>query len=494
MNPAAHLRMSRLWRRAGGKATVWMPATVAILGLLSIAMLVWTDQISQRQRMHFALANTLTDLRINVASAYLSLEEAILRSEAGHDIESTWSQLREATRLSEVLLSGGQSDDGVILAAPRDVAFRRHVEEIARRLSDCAALAHERYESVQAGRLDPTIESRMAAAFGDLQRSAAVLETVVDGNEASDYAEARRLFLGIFLAWSAIVVASTTGLLQRERRRRYAEDALQAARNDLEIKVAERTTELRRLNVELGIELGERKKTEAALKESEEQLRQLSARLLAAQEAERRRIATELHDALGHSLVVMKLRLGRMAKEWRNDPAVADEGWKSLSQFIDQVIEDVRRLSRDLRPSVLEDLGLSAALRWLANNCDRNGRTRVESSIIDLHHLVSRDAEVVLYRIIQEALTNAEKHAAATRVSLTVERREDRLAFVVEDDGRGFDVREAIVRTASARGLGLATMQERARMVRGSLSVWSEHGKGTRITLGLPVRNGERVS
>jgi two-component system sensor histidine kinase UhpB len=97
----------------------------------------------------------------------------------------------------------------------------------------------------------------------------------------------------------------------------------------------------------------------------------------------------------------------------------------------------------------------------------------------------------VVYRIVQQALTNAARHSEAPHISLTVKRQGDLLSFVVSDDGHGFDVSDVLLADATRRGLGLATMQERALMVGGSLGVWSEVGKGTRITLGVPVEKGE---
>jgi signal transduction histidine kinase len=289
--------------------------------------------------------------------------------------------------------------------------------------------------------------------------------------------------IGIFVAWSIVVAASMAGLWQRERRRREAEDALQRTNDALERKVAERTRDL-------SLELSEHRKTEAALRESEGQLRRLSAMLLTAQEAERRRIATELHDELGHALVVMKLRLGVLRKALKESQTEARNDCQYLAQSIDQLIEDIRRLTRDLRPTVLEDLGLAGALRWLAGNCGKGGQLNVTSSVIDVDPLIAPDAQIVLYRIIQEALTNAGKHAQAQQVSLSVDRHGDRLAFVVEDDGKGFDPAELFARSACDRGLGLATMEERARMLGGSLSISSGAGKGTRITVHVPMLSG----
>ena len=474
----------------------WMPAIVCVLGVLSVATLIWIDQISQRQRMHFGFANALMNLRRRAAMSHLWLEESIAGGKNGNALERAWSDLREATRLSEILLNGGESEHGLIVPPLKDPDLRKRAEDLGRLLSEWDMNARERYGRPEAGREGSVLENRSDEIFDDLQRRAEELETFVKEEHASDYANSRRLTFGIILAWSSILVASTTGLWHRERRRRHAEEALLSAKDEFEMRVAERTGELRGLNEQLDLELDKRKRTEEALRESEGQIRDLSARLLTALETERRRIGIELHDEMGHALVVAKLRLGLIEKELTEDRSAASEMCKNLSQFIDQVIEDVRRLSRDLRPSVLEDLGLSAALRWLVNGCISNAQTNVEFGIIDVDPLVSRNAQVVIYRIIQEALTNVRKHAQAKRVSVHVERHGDRLSFVVEDDGRGFDVQEAVMdvqeavmKDASERGFGLAVMQERARMLGGSLSVWSEAGKGSRITLDVPVQN-----
>ena len=150
----------------------------------------------------------------------------------------------------------------------------------------------------------------------------------------------------------------------------------------------------------------------------------------------------------------------------------------------------MRRLARDLRPSVLEELGLSAALRWLADNCGREGHP-VAAAIADIDSSVPRDAQVIVYRIVQQALTNAARHSDANEVSLRVTRERDRIRFVVEDDGQGFDMSQVVAVGPAHGGLGLATMQERASMVGGSLEVWSAPGKGTRVTLGVPVPQQE---
>jgi len=240
-------------------------------------------------------------------------------------------------------------------------------------------------------------------------------------------------------------------------------------------------------------DITERKKAKDALRESEKQLRLLSSQLLTAQETERRRISRELHDDLGGTLAVLKLRSSFIEKNLQKDQAELREEFKQNLEHIDQLIDNVDRLSRDLSPSILDDFGFTPALRRLIDNFIKNYHVKAASDIVDVDHLFPRDSQIMVYRIFQEALTNIGKHAQAKNVSVKVRKDDRRISFSVEDDGKGFDVKLAAMTEASERGLGLATMDERARMLGGSLDLRSEEGKGTRITLSIPVKKGESL-
>jgi PAS domain S-box-containing protein len=216
------------------------------------------------------------------------------------------------------------------------------------------------------------------------------------------------------------------------------------------------------------------KRTEEALRESEKHT------LLMAQEKERGRFQ-RMHDELGSSWPQLRLKFLRRTERTEK---VRQECEQSF-QYIDQVIEEVRRLSRDLSPSMVEDFGLSNALRWLINNFGRNNSLELTLNIqdADIDHLLSQEAQVVIYRILQEALTNIGKHAQASHVSVAIDRQDKDLSLLVKDDGKGFDVTEALRSKAPSKGLGLVTMQERAKMLGGTLEIWSQKGKGTRISL-----------
>ena len=158
-----------------------------------------------------------------------------------------------------------------------------------------------------------------------------------------------------------------------------------------------------------------------------------------------------------------------------------------IGHYIDQIIENVRRLSRDLSPLILEDLGLSAALRWLIENFKKQYPIQTSVLMDNIDHLFTQEIQTNIYRIFQEALTNVGKHAQAKQVSFTVNRNQGSFHFILKDDGNGFDLKEAMDRNFSERGMGLDAMDERAHMMGAVLDIHSRIGNGTSITLKLPA-------
>jgi signal transduction histidine kinase len=238
----------------------------------------------------------------------------------------------------------------------------------------------------------------------------------------------------------------------------------------------------------LKIQIDEREHAEEALKESERQLRYLSKQILAAQERERRRISRELHDEFGQSLTLMKLQLRQLKDALREDQETAREECRNLLEYLDTTIENVRRISKDLSPLVLEDLGLTAALKWLADNFIGADDVHVVSDIDDVNDLFDGEESIIVYRIAQEGLTNIAKHAAATRVSLSVHRGDTEVTLMLEDDGVGFEAGGSSPGSEVREGLGLSITAERVRTVGGTIEVRSAKGAGTSVTIRIPVR------
>lgn len=230
---------------------------------------------------------------------------------------------------------------------------------------------------------------------------------------------------------------------------------------------------------------------ENALKESEARLRSLSSRLLNAQEQERKRVSKELHDELGQALAHLKHRVRSLHRKFSADPSALGRECEDISRYIDLTIENVRRLSRDLRPSVLEHLGLSAALRWLIDMFQKQHTLQISVDMEDIDLVFSPEEQINLYRIFQEALTNIGKHAQADRIFFSVKNEEHCAIFQIQDDGSGFDVPATLGGNSADKGMGLAAMKERANMLGARLDIAGRPGEGTDITLTVPTKKEE---
>lgn len=238
--------------------------------------------------------------------------------------------------------------------------------------------------------------------------------------------------------------------------------------------------------IAVGQDITERKRAEEELRESAQKLRILTSQVLTTQEKERKRISRELHDELGQALMLLKLNLRAADRQLPGAPEVKAE-LRSMSLYLDEVIDKVRRLSRDLCPAILEDLGLVPALHYLVDEFSKHYHITHAFDLQGLDHLFTKEAQIILYRIFQEALTNIAKHAGATKVRLAIQKFRDTVLFEVEDNGQGFEVAQVLNRAHRHKGLGLAALEERAKMLGGSLLIQSQGGAGTRITLTIPV-------
>jgi signal transduction histidine kinase len=261
-------------------------------------------------------------------------------------------------------------------------------------------------------------------------------------------------------------------------------EALHRSYDDMEQRVAKRTADLQRTVEQLQEEMLKRQRAQEALRESEERLRHLSFQLLTSQETERKRIAVELHDGLGQALIVSKMRL------WAIECSLSESEPKkecgNLLAYIDEVIENVRRLSYDLMPLALQDLGLHAALLNLLDEFAKYNGIRLSTNLDDIQALFSPEKQLIIYRIFQESLNNITKHAQATEVSVALKRESEGLYFLLEDNGKGFDIQKVLASDSPNRGLGLAALEERVQMMGGSLQMWSQMGSGTRLSFFIP--------
>lgn len=227
------------------------------------------------------------------------------------------------------------------------------------------------------------------------------------------------------------------------------------------------------------LDTSERRDREQRLETLAERLRVLSEQLVQVQEHERRHLARELHDEIGQQLTAGLIRV--------RDPTVRLSAAlrRDLGERFNALIEQVRNLSLDLRPAVLDDLGLAPALRWYAERQAALGRLQLEMQLSPPADRPSPEVETALFRIAQEAMTNVLRHAGAERLRLSLTTEDKRLQLVIEDDGRGFDTAE--LPPVTERHFGLLGMHERARLLGGDVQVTSRAGDGTRVAAWVPL-------
>jgi signal transduction histidine kinase len=232
------------------------------------------------------------------------------------------------------------------------------------------------------------------------------------------------------------------------------------------------------------------RKTEQELLSNHHEIQRLSSELLTAQERERLRISRELHDELGQSLTLIKLKIGLV--ELNLDEAHKDlkKYCQDASAHVDQSIENMRRISRDLSPAAIETLGLTIALRRLAEDSAKAGKIQLKADIDEVDHLLPLQSGILLYRILQEGFNNIVKHSGAGFVSIAIKKSEGFINFDLKDDGTGFDPEkvDSIKKTATG-GFGLTIMKERVRTLGGFLEIQSRNG--TRLCFSIPFQSEE---
>jgi signal transduction histidine kinase len=264
-----------------------------------------------------------------------------------------------------------------------------------------------------------------------------------------------------------------------------AEEALQKSHGELEQRVADRTARLVSANELLNNEIIERILSENKLLEQRKKLRSLSSELLLTEERERRRIATELHDRIGQTLAMAKIKLGELGEVLPAGAAV--DVLADIREFIEQTIQDTRSLTFELSPPILYELGLEAALAWLVNQTRKKHGLRIElkddgrAKPLDISH------RVILFQTTRELVFNIIKHARAQEATVSVRKDDDAVRIDIEDDGIGFNASELESCDTGSMGYGLFSVRERLDSLGARIEIHSEPGSGTRVAIVLPL-------
>jgi PAS domain S-box-containing protein len=270
-----------------------------------------------------------------------------------------------------------------------------------------------------------------------------------------------------------------------------AEEALKCSHDELEKRVQERTEQLSIMNERLKAEILERSLTERSLVHHQQQLRKLSSVLVQTEERERHRIATAIHDGVGQTLAAAKIKLGALQS---GIPAEVWEGpLGDVRGLISLAIEESRSLTFELSPPVLYEIGLQSALEWMAERFQRKFGLSITIDGDDSDRQLDIPLRVLAFQSVRELCFNVVKHARASRSEVAISRDADFIRIEVADDGTGFDVKERH-KAGKAMGFGLFSIREQLRHYGGTLTLDSRPGKGTRVTLRLPLVDSSHSS
>ena len=239
----------------------------------------------------------------------------------------------------------------------------------------------------------------------------------------------------------------------------------------------------------IGIDITKHKQAEEGLKKYHADLKRLSTQLIYAQEAERKRISQELHDEIGQALTAVKINLATIVSQFQSDIAPAMmERLAETTDLTDNLLDQVQNISLDLRPSMLDDLGLVPTLRWYIKRFEKRTNIKTQFKTVNLKERLHHEIETSIYRIVQEALTNVVKYAEADLVNINLKGKKTGIELLIEDNGRGFDLEKVISSPPSSHGIGLLGIQERIAMLKGTTQLLTQPKIGTKIIINIPRR------
>jgi signal transduction histidine kinase len=344
----------------------------------------------------------------------------------------------------------------------------------------CARVHFDGAEARSPGFRETT--QRQAAGFGTSSGKRGAIEVfyVADAPPADE---------GPFLAEERNLIESLAEMLRSFLERREAATALQTAHDELERRVAGRTAELVEVNQALQREIEERIRHEEQIRVYQERLRSLAAQLSLTEEAERRAIASDLHDHIGQALAILKLKL----LEVQRNAAFCgfEQTLGEMRALLDQTIRSTRSLTVEISPPVLYELGLVPALSWLGEQLGRTHSLAVEVSTEGDGAWADEVVQLTLFKVIRELLVNTVKHARATRAELRVRLSTQEVVAEYRDDGVGFDPTTLEGGGTRSDAFGLFHVRERCAYLGGSLQIESSPDHGARFVVTLPARAGE---
>jgi signal transduction histidine kinase len=438
---------------------------ITIVGLSVMGALGYGFYTGDRLiRVYAPLVDAAMEIKLEATLAHLWFEE-IASGDRQQDIAAVWDRFDQADWYAKAMLEGGKNPEGTFFPLDND-EMRRAITEVRGKLARFRDITKQRLTAKTTSGPGTRIEQHFDSVFKDFFNQADEVETRLQQVIAQDLGSFRNTQI-ILIAACLILFLFILIAFSRFDRRRV---------NDFQ--------SLREAHVNLEREISVRKKVEAALHESEKELKLFSRQLLSAEENESKRIARELHEGIGQALSSIKLSVENALSTLRNYSNEFDlKSTEAIIPIAQKTIEDVRRIVKNLRPPILDVMGVLPTISWIMEEFQKiHSDIHIKKDITVEENEIAVSLKAVIFRILQEALSNIAKHSRADNVRLCLKKSADRLELVIEDNGVGFDVRQTILSESSERGFGLASMRERTELSEGTFTINSAREKGTALT------------
>jgi signal transduction histidine kinase len=401
---------------------------------------------------------------------------------AHQQIQKLQKRIAELSNLSNDLNNLLSSANIPIVMLDDNLRIRRFTKAASRVLNLGPNDVGKRITGIKIKVKVPYLEKLIAKVI----KTTATIETTVKDSEECWYSMRIRPYKtlkkkvdGVIIAFIDITVVRESMLKEKAAIKEIAD-----LNKSLERRVEQRTSDLETLNRDLATEVKDRKYAEKSL-------RILSENLVKAQEAERLRLSRELHDSVNQILTVAKLKVHSVKNSLGkgNDGRVKDIS--EAKNLLEKAIDEVRKISMNLRPSALDDLGLKAAVHSLIDELKDRTKIKIYFRSQNLTRRLSAETELALYRMIQEALNNVEKHSKATAVNIEIGTNDSELSLKIHDNGKGFKMLGKSNKRVNLKKYGILGMRERTEAVGGKFDIVSSPGSGTDINISIPVMKNE---
>jgi signal transduction histidine kinase len=289
---------------------------------------------------------------------------------------------------------------------------------------------------------------------------------------------------GPFLAEERDLIESLADMLGSYFQHKLADREVEQAYGRLEQLIETRTEELRQTNRQLEREIEQHRAARLQIEEYQQRLRQLATELSLAEERDRREIAADLHDHIIQEFAFIKLRI----EQFRGDAVFCgfERNLDEIVRLLEGTIRHARQLTFEISPPILYELGLPAALEWLAEHYEKRHKLNIKVSAAHLEMKLPEAVRITLFKCVEELLTNAAKYAAATLINVSLQTQGSRLVLEVADNGCGFNVKKAETSSGTYQGFGLFSIRERLKSFGGTMTLESAIGSGTTVRLSVP--------